>query len=77
MIDQRPSPPTLDAVRKAVYFCSSHLLTDDELSGSHLIEELCSTLQKLFFHLTWDDTAAVSKSPNRKLAVDRDCDLWP
>lgn len=62
--DQRPSPPTLDVVHKVVYICSSHLLTDDELSGSNLTEELCSTLQRLFFYLHWDDTVAESEPPD-------------
>lgn len=61
MADQRPSPPIPDVVHKAVYICSSYLLMDDELSGSRLIEELCSTLQVLFFCLYSDDTAAESE----------------
>ena len=54
----------LDVVHKAVYICSSYLLTDDELSGSSLIEELCSTLQRLFFYLYSDDTATESECPD-------------
>ena len=64
MADKRPSPLTLDVVHKAVYICSSYLLTDDELSGSSLIQELCSTLQRLFFYLYSDDTATESECPD-------------
>lgn len=71
MTDQRLPLPTLGAVYRAVHFCSSHLLTDDALCGSNLIEQLCSTLQRLFVHLNLDDTAAVSKYPQRSIAVVR------
>ena len=76
MAEQRPSRPTRIVIHKTVYLCSSYLLTDDELNGSSLVEELCSAYQRLYFYLDNDEFAAESECPMYLHTSCRECNSW-
>ena len=58
MSDEQVPSATLEVIFKAVYSCTTYLLTEDEIHGNNMIHELCATFQTLFVQR---DVAAASE----------------